>query len=135
MLNVVTWFVEMIPTIVTIGLGLVSMMIATNLRVGLLTLIFHFWCLQSFVELMRMPSLHHQDVAEIFGFLVYREFPGRLMVVVAIVSWTVAWALQVGVGHWMWEQNQPNVVDQNRMGSAVSYLAVTTSVLIAWSSY
>ena len=50
--------------------------------------------------------------------------------VVALVAWTVAWALQVGVGHWVLEKNQPNVAD---MGT-VSYLAMVQSVLIAWSS-
>ena len=30
---------------------------------------------------------------------------------VALVAWTLAWALQVGIGHWMLEKNQPNVAD------------------------
>jgi hypothetical protein len=45
-------------------------------------------------------------------------------------SWTIAWSLQVGVGHWLLEHNQPNVANINE----VSWLAMTQSVLIAWSS-
>jgi heme/copper-type cytochrome/quinol oxidase subunit 2 len=49
----------------------------------------------------------------------------------ALVAWIIAWMLQVGVGHWMWEGNQPNVAAHP---NDVSYLAMCTSVLIAWSS-
>ena len=49
---------------------------------------------------------------------------------IALVVWTISWVLQVGVGHWVLEKNQPNVatIDQ------VSFLAVLESVLIAWKS-
>jgi uncharacterized membrane protein YGL010W len=49
---------------------------------------------------------------------------------IAASSWTIAWTLQVGVGHWLLEHNQPNVANMNE----VSWLAMTQSVLIAWSS-
>mmetsp|Transcript_9502 Transcript_9502/g.26254 ORF Transcript_9502/g.26254 Transcript_9502/m.26254 type:complete len:202 (-) Transcript_9502:800-1405(-) len=44
--------------------------------------------------------------------------------------WTLAWGLQVGVGHYCWEKNQPNVANLDE----VSYLAMLSSVVIAWKS-
>jgi hypothetical protein len=51
-------------------------------------------------------------------------------IAIAVCSWTIAWSLQVGIGHWMFENNQPNVANMNE----VSWLAMTQSVLITWSS-
>ena len=51
-------------------------------------------------------------------------------VAVAMSTWTMAWILQVGIGHWLLEGNQPNVANITE----VSWLAMTQSVLIAWKS-
>jgi len=48
----------------------------------------------------------------------------------AAMAWTIAWTVQVGMGHWLLERNQPNVANMEH----VSLLAMTQSVLIAWSS-
>jgi uncharacterized membrane protein YGL010W len=46
--------------------------------------------------------------------------------------WTLSWVLQVGMGHWILEGNQPTVFANNMQD--VSWLAMTQSVLIAWKS-
>lgn len=46
-------------------------------------------------------------------------------------AWTVAWFLQVCIGHWVIERNQPTIADSK---SSVSPLAMLFSVLIVWSS-
>mmetsp|Transcript_27191 Transcript_27191/g.41138 ORF Transcript_27191/g.41138 Transcript_27191/m.41138 type:complete len:156 (-) Transcript_27191:282-749(-) len=46
------------------------------------------------------------------------------------VLWTTAWFVQVGIGHYLFEKNEPNLANM----SEVSYLSMCTSVLIAWSS-
>lgn len=48
----------------------------------------------------------------------------------AAVAWIIAWTVQVGIGHGLLEQNQPNVANMED----VSWLAMILSVLIAWSS-
>ena len=45
------------------------------------------------------------------------------------VLWCTSWVLQVGVGHYWFEGNQPNLVNDS-----VSWLALTQSVLMAWKS-
>jgi hypothetical protein len=59
-----------------------------------------------------------------------RSSEGTFLVMLALVTWTLAWAIQVGVGHFMFEKNKPNVANMKD----VSYLAMALSVLIAWSS-
>jgi len=46
----------------------------------------------------------------------------------AVAIWIASWSLQIGVGHWVLEGNQPNLANNE-----VSLLAATQSVLIAWS--
>ena len=53
-----------------------------------------------------------------------------IMFAIAVTSWTVAWAAQVGIGHYIMEKNQPNVARIKE----VSCLAMLLSVLIAWTS-
>lgn len=50
--------------------------------------------------------------------------------VVAMVAWTLAWSLQVGIGHYLIEGNQPTIANKDQ----VSVLAMVTSVVIAWKS-
>jgi phage-related holin len=59
-----------------------------------------------------------------------REQGAWKAMVIAACSWTIAGSLQVGMGHWMLEDNQPSVANLNE----VSWLAMTQSVLISWSS-
>jgi len=54
----------------------------------------------------------------------------EVSLVLASVCWVVAWVVQVGIGHFLFERNKPNVANM----SEVSYLAMLLSVLIAWSS-
>ena len=49
---------------------------------------------------------------------------------VALVMWIMASSLQVVVGHWLWEQNSPDVLSSS---DQVSWLSLTHSVQIAWS--
>jgi uncharacterized membrane protein YGL010W len=52
------------------------------------------------------------------------SFQGRL--VVALVAWTCSWLLQVPVGHWQIERNQPSMATQLTLNS------VLLSVSLAW---
>jgi uncharacterized membrane protein YGL010W len=73
--------------------------------------------------------LFHLAAVAVCDKLVREKGPWKAIFIGAS-SWTIAWSLQVGVGHWMLEHNQPNVANMNE----VSWLAMTQSVLIAWSS-
>lgn len=53
------------------------------------------------------------------------------VMLIALILWCFAWTVQVGLGHWICERNQPNVANI----AEVSYLAMLTSTLIAWSSW
>jgi len=47
------------------------------------------------------------------------------------IAWILASTLQVVLGHFLWEQNSPDVLNSNQH---VSWLSFTHSVQIAWSS-
>lgn len=51
-------------------------------------------------------------------------------ILIGMICWTAAWTIQVGIGHFLFEKNSPNIANMN----TVSYLAMALSVLIAWSS-
>lgn len=92
--------------------GLVSVLIAVDHRMaGAATLAFH----------VATASLCHK--------LIQAQGPKRV-ILIAAVCWTLAFSIQIGVGHQMFEENQPSVANP----SVVSWLAMTQSVLIAWSS-
>jgi uncharacterized membrane protein YGL010W len=101
---------SMITVVVGLALGCISLVIATKPSVGVATFVFHLVAIGTCRAVVQswgtVPAL-----------------------VIAGGSWTIAWALQVGVGHWIWERNQPNVANRTQ----VSYLAMCQSVLIAWS--
>lgn len=97
--------------LVGIGLGTMSLVLAESRVVGCACWCFHALALVACRQTLLSVGTN-----------------GALFV--ALVAWTLSWALQVGIGHWILEKNQPNVAD---MGT-VSYLAMVQSVLIAWSS-
>lgn len=98
-------------------IGLVSLAIAgqDHLFLGVASLIFHI------------------VAVAICDKLVHEKGPLKALII-GTVCWTLAWTLQVGVGHWIWERNQPNVANMNMQDNDVSWLSMTQSVLIAWSS-
>lgn len=93
--------------------GLVSLAITgfDNVSIGTASLLFHLAAVAVCDKLVREKGTWRASV-------------------IAASSWTIAWSLQVGVGHWLFENNQPNIANMNE----VSWLAMTQSVLIAWSS-
>lgn len=105
---------RLVPKYTTILLGLLSLVIATNSWIGLATFLYHIAVLWSCEALMDRCDQ---------GYL-------WLATGIAGVAWTLAWAVQVGVGHLVFERNLPNVANIQQ----VSYLAMCQSVLIAWSS-
>ena len=106
--------IRLVPTFITILMGLLSLMIATNFWIGLVTFLYHIAVLWSCEALM--DRYKHRDL--------------WLVTAVAGMAWTLAWTVQVGVGHLVFERNLPNVANMKQ----VSYQAMCQSVLIAWSS-
>jgi len=93
-------------------LGIVSLLISgKSILIGLASFLFH-------------------TVAASFASRLVQILDPMSTLAVAFFTWTVAWILQVGVGHWILEGNQPNLANTNE----VSWLAMTQSVLIAWKS-
>lgn len=100
-----------LPFLVATLLGFIAWWIAENPTVGCACLVFHLFVIGSCtVTIQNLTTWEALTVASI--------------------GWIFAWALQVGVGHWLWEKNDPNVAHI----ASVSWLAMCQSVLIAWSS-
>lgn len=106
------------------SIGLTSLAVAdteNRLLVGSASLVFHVAACSLALRLVKVttpvsPSSSSQ--------------PSHFPFIIALCLWSIAWALQVGIGHWIWEGNQPNVANMED----VSWLAMTQSVLISWSS-
>jgi uncharacterized membrane protein YGL010W len=105
-------FSSIIIPFVGIGLAFLSLVLATNPTIGAATFLFHGFAVWTSLEIVASRELWEA-------------------LVICLSVWTIAWALQVGVGHWIWEGNDPNV---SNLQSSVSILAMCQSVLIAWSS-
>jgi uncharacterized membrane protein YGL010W len=106
-----TSFHETIVSAIAWTLGLISVAIGTRLPISLACLLWH------------VGTAHLVNCAT-------REQKGSLCLRSGLVAWSVAWAFQVGIGHWIWEGNRPNVSNLEDL----SWLAVTESVLIAWTA-
>jgi uncharacterized membrane protein YGL010W len=52
--------------------------------------------------------------------------------IIATISWCISWIIQVGIGHFYFEGNLPNIISKDDANN-VSYLSMCQSVLIAWS--
>jgi hypothetical protein len=131
------WWTVMSSTsaIATIFLGLLSVVITSHKTIGWICFVFHLACTWSIYIMLPPPPLHlevwldspkdnennqshyHQKIWNMF--------------VTIVICWTLAWSVQVGIGHWILERNQPNVAANL---NDVSYIAMCQSVLIAWSS-
>ena len=97
--------------LVGIVFAVLSAVVATRASTGITTAAFHL-----------SSSVVSASLVQKFGW--WRAFLS------ASASWTASWAVQVGIGHYLFEKNSPNVANM----SEVSYLAMCLSVLIAWSS-
>ena len=51
---------------------------------------------------------------------------GRHAMTIAAITWACSWVVQVGIGHWMIERNQPGMTHK------LSFLSVLLSVSLAW---
>ena len=122
---------------------------ATNLSVvGRLCFFFHIGCAWSFYMIvppswtLLPPSVSHfsslllqqhkeeEDYED--HYYVSKTRNNCTVLGYIVMAWIVSWTLQIFVGHWMWEQNRPNISPSTV--NEVSYLAMCQSVLIAWSS-
>lgn len=56
------------------------------------------------------------------------------IVLLAFVMWILASSLQVVLGHWLWEKNSPDVLN-NAHSDQISWLSLSHSVQIAWSQH
>jgi uncharacterized membrane protein YGL010W len=105
---------RLLPPCTTLLLGLLSLVITTKIWIGLVTFLYHIavlWSCEALVD--------RYDPVDMW-----------LVAGIALQAWTLAWAIQVGVGHLVFERNLPNIANIQQ----VSYLAMCQSVLIAWSS-
>lgn len=99
--------------VATIGLttGVFAVIVNTDMKKGGSVFLFH---LLSCPLVIAMTSFFHQ----------------RTSTMLACSLWTIAWAMQVIVGHYICEKNQPNLANPKEISS----LSVILSVLISWSS-
>lgn len=98
-----------------------------------LCLVFHACCAWSFYWILPPPYPANLGYPMSIDSTIQKsEYRQQLrdFLIVIVTAWSVSWIVQVGVGHWMWERNQPNVANIQH----VSLLAMCQSVLIAWSS-
>lgn len=102
---------NVVSTLLAWILASLSLLVATQLRLGVAVFLFHI----SSGGLANSITHHCNTTTTIST---------------ALASWTMAWGVQVGLGHYILERNSPNV--SNMM--EVSYLAMCLSTLIAWSS-
>ena len=102
----------LIPRAITGVLGILSLLIATNTTIGVASLLFHIFRIKMCVSLMQQRDLW-------------------VVSMIAGLSWSAAWIIQGCVGHVIFERNLPNIANPS---DEVSYLAMSQSVLIAWSS-
>mmetsp|Transcript_66344 Transcript_66344/g.185482 ORF Transcript_66344/g.185482 Transcript_66344/m.185482 type:complete len:157 (+) Transcript_66344:208-678(+) len=97
--------------LIGLGLGVLSVAIATDAVIGWACFFFHIFVVATC-----------QSTAEALGMI--------NTIILALSTWTIAWIFQVCVGHWIWEKNEPNIANRH----SVSVLSICQSVLIAWSS-
>jgi len=91
-------------------LGIVSCIVATDLRLGLAVFLFHVLMVricQRYVIVMKFTN----------------GFAWALMV------WIASWGLQIGVGHHIIENKPPNLFNPN---DEVSLLSAMSSIILAW---
>jgi uncharacterized membrane protein YGL010W len=105
-----------VPHMVTLMLGILSLVLAKRRWVGIATLVFHI----GIVFVCEFLLQFHQQ---------QRQQRSWAIPILVLSSWSLAWMLQVGVGHYLLEGNAPNVANLQD----VSYLAMCQSVLLAWS--
>ena len=135
--------------------GAVSMfpVASTEWRIGLLTLVFHILMVKGCNRMVRFASrelrvqtmankknpttlqrgkYHQQQDRHLSGLVSSDHNERRYSYVLmgTVLLWTLSWVLQVGLGHYLIEGNQPNLASP----SDVSTLSVVTSVLLAWKS-
>ena len=65
-----------------------------------------------------------------YSLAIITQWGSHVACLVAMVAWTLAWSLQVGIGHYLIEGNQPTIANKDQ----VSALAMVTSIVIAWKS-
>lgn len=94
-------------------MGLLSCAVATDRRLGGTVLVLHVLWVQQvcLVGVTRLGT------------------PKSLLA--GLVVWTLAWGLQITVGHSWIEGKAPNLFNPN---DPVSFLATLTSIVLAWES-
>jgi hypothetical protein len=114
---IIWWF---IPRAITGFLGLLSVLIATNTTIGMVSFLYHIFLIKICDSLTTQIDNHSYHPNEYLW----------VLVMIAAGLWTFAWTIQVYLGHVLFERNLPNIANP----AQVSYLAMSQSVLIAWSS-
>jgi uncharacterized membrane protein YGL010W len=93
-----------IPFLVAIFLGVMAFWLALYPKIGFACLVFHIMVIGSCSTI-----IEHWKTWETLS--------------LASIAWIFSWTVQVGVGHWLWEKNDPNVANM----ASVSWLAMCQS--------
>ena len=112
--------------VVGVGFGFLSLAISTQMWIGVACVIFHVFAVLSCYYLVLAVQETTTRTTDTDTYCQETV----LLTSIGVGTWTAAWVFQVGAGHWICEQNQPNVANMDE----VSWLAMVQSVLIAWSS-
>lgn len=103
-------FVSIATTALGLTMGILSLLVAERHALGFLVFCLHVYCVKVCQRLVH-------------------SFGVRRSLVLGSTIWLVAWVLQVGLGHYMFEKRAPNVLRDQ-----ISFLSTMTSVIIAWES-
>jgi hypothetical protein len=100
-------------------LGLLSLILSPD-AVGVAALLFH---VRTIPWLYDRCSPHHHNR--------HNHNHRTMMLLLLLTITTIAsWIMQIGIGHWLLEQNQPTFLVQD----STSTLSMLTSIIIAWKS-
>ena len=111
-----------LPRMIALLLGVLSLIISTKPIVGVMTFIFHLFIIYSYD--VTMTIFDGEEERSLWPVLI-----------IATTSWCISWIIQVGIGHFYFERNLPNILSKDDImnnSTNVSYLSMCQSVLIAW---
>jgi hypothetical protein len=107
-------------------LGLLSLILSPDF-VGVAALLFHVWAIPWLYDRCAPRPLppHHKQHRH------HHDDRKTMLLLLLLTTTTIAsWIMQIGIGHWLLEQNQPTFFQP----ATTSTLSMLTSIVIAWKS-